>query len=142
MRYRLISIARRRISDFMRYKGATKYVGTKLLLDCTLEEHIMKLNNNDEGYVFGDDITFGELHIDHIRPFASIIDPRCLIQLMEICCSENTQLMTKADNRAKGTKWCQEEYARTPAGMAVAATRPGWIARGIRTFELSVPTFV
>jgi hypothetical protein len=123
----------------MKRKGLTKYAGTNLLLDCTLEEYIMHLNNNDEGYVFGDEITFGKLDIDHIRPFASIMDPRCLIQLMEICCSDNTQLMTKADNKAKGSKWSPEEYARTPAGMAVAAKKIGWIARGICKCELCVP---
>ena len=136
-KFKLFRKLRSRLGKFIKKNGLTKHAGTKLLLGCTAEEAILHLNNNDEGYVFGDEKTFGKLHIDHIRPMASI-DPRCKVQVQEVCHFLNTQLLTEADNLAKGANWSPEEYDRTPWGMKIAELAVGWRASGICKCALCV----
>jgi hypothetical protein len=137
-KFKLITNLRSRLGQLFKKNGLTKHAGTSLLLGCTAEEAILHLNNNDEGYVFGDDVTFGILHIDHIRPMTSIIDPRCKVQVQEVCHFLNIQLLTEADNNAKWANWSPEEYARTPWGMAIAELAVGWRASGICKCALCV----
>jgi hypothetical protein len=105
-------------------------------------EVLAHLNNNDRGYVYGDDETFGKLHIDHIRPKADVMKG-CMVDALRISSIYNLQLLPWRENLRKRDAFTRADRARyaLDQGKVIEEFVPGWIADGVCACVRCVPVF-
>jgi hypothetical protein len=127
--YRIVVLVRAAVRRILDLCDLGKIEVTEKYLNCTYLEFVAHLNKNDRGFVFGDDITFGKLNIDHIRPIANF-NMLCYVEVFKACNFKNTQLLPWKENNDKGAKFPPEAavaYAASENGKAIEALVPGWI---------------
>ena len=129
--YRLMRNIRRRCHKIMNRTGSVKSSSTKDLLGLPVDEVIVYLDKNDRGLTYGD----AGLHNDHIRPFKDFGNSiMCPVVQREACNYLNLQLLTKAENLAKGGRYNAEDAAAfkaSEAGIKLAVLKRQWIAEGV-----------
>ena len=138
--FRIICLARAAIRRVLDKMGLGKVEVSEELLGCTYDELVVHLNTNNRGFVYGDDITFGKLHIDHIRPIANF-NVLCYIELKKACNFNNLQLLPWKENNKKRDEFppaAAAVYAISVGGMAIAELAVGWRASGICKCALCV----
>ena len=104
------------------------------LTKCSSEDLIVALDNNDRGYVSGDDVTFGKLVNDHVKPVDAADLSSCDIELLKICNWRNIQLLTAKENSEKSNSFTPEEEAAYNAswrGIEIEAEAVKWRAEGL-----------
>ena len=107
---------------------------------CTSEEMIVHLNNNDRKYVFGDDVTFGKLVNDHVKPINKF-DFSCYIELLKASNWRNIQLLTETENAHKSDRFTPEDEAAYDVswrGIEIEKEAVKWKARGLCNCPLCV----
>jgi len=108
--FRIKRMARRGIRRAFDNSGFVKLEVSEKLTGCSSEELIVHLDNNDRGYVFGDDVTFGKLANDHVKPMDAF-DLYCYIELLKACNWRNIQLLTEKENANKSNSFTPDEEA-------------------------------
>jgi hypothetical protein len=128
-----VEISMRNAIRRMREKaGIGKKATTEKTIGCNPAEFIAHLNNNDRGFVLGDDDTHGRLDIDHIRPLNDM-KKGCQLDLRRLTNFNNLQLLPACANRTKHAKFTSADAARyaEKEGKAIELLVPGWIAAGV-----------
>ena len=133
--FRILNNFRSRMGGFLRDCGATKCDHTYDLVQCSLNDLIAFLNDNDRGLKYGDK----GVVIDHIRPLASFIAfITCKIQQYMAFGFNNLQLLTAEENRIKSDTFTEQdafEYAESDRGIAIAVMQSSMISDGVCNCE-------
>jgi hypothetical protein len=130
--YRNKVLARGGIKRVFEKSGFVKLEVSEEITGCTSEDMIVHLNNNDRKYVFGDDVTFGKLVHDHVKPINKF-DFSCYIELLKACNWRNIQLLTDKENSDKGSKFPPKDEAAYDAswrGIEIEKEAVKWKAMG------------
>jgi hypothetical protein len=121
--YKISRQMRVSFSAWMRRKGGLKAGKTEAVVGCTWAELVKHLNDNALGFTVGQE----GVDIDHIRPVSSFRRVNDPVEQRECMNFNNLQLMSSHENRnVKRARYDAAEYARSPAGIAIAKLREGW----------------
>jgi len=87
----------------------------------------------DLRYVFGDDITFGKVVQDHVKPINYFDLSSCYIELLKVCNWRNLQLLTEKENGVERNKFPPKDEAAYNAswhGIETEKEAVKWRAMG------------
>ena len=103
--YKATTNVRSLLNHSFRNEGYTKRSKTSDILGCSFEEFVAHLNNNEYGFIYGDN----DLDLDHIIPISSATTEEELIKLNHYT---NFQLLPSDYNRGvkSDSEWNKQEF--------------------------------
>jgi len=125
-------LARSGIRRVFEKSGFFKLQVSEEITGCSAEDMVVHLNNNDRKYVFGDDVTFGKLVHDHVKPVEKY-DFSCYIELLKASNWRNIQLLTEKENSQKSNRFTPKDKAAYYAswrGIEIEKEAVKWKAMG------------
>jgi hypothetical protein len=122
--YRVSKLMRKSFGRFKNSRGGETGTAlhTQVVVGMTSGELAVHLHNNPRGLT----LDMEDMAIDHNRPVSSF-SLTCPVEQHRCWNFNNLQLLTGAENRAKGGYYNAAEYALTDASIAIEKLVPGWI---------------